>query len=67
MLNLLALYRGRNLQDIKTVTVSTDPRVIRQFVKSVLQSSHTDENDLSLKSIADGQRKALEAILQERD
>lgn len=62
MLNLLALYRGQTLQDVRTVTVTSDPQVIKQFVETVLQS-RGGQRDPSLKAIANGERKALEKIL----
>jgi len=66
MINLIALYRGQTLQDVKTVTVVTDPLIIKTFCKLVLDSSVTDANrDPSIAAVVDGQRKALKTIMEE--
>jgi hypothetical protein len=65
MLNMVALYRGQTLKDTKTVTVTSDPRVIRRFITSVLELTKSEENDPSLRALSRGEEAALKSILRE--
>lgn len=64
MLTFLALYRGRRLGDCQTLTMTTDKKIIRDFAEALLKQKNKMK-DPAVQSVADGERKALEAILKE--
>jgi len=64
MFNLLALYRGKTLGEVKTIVATSDRKIIQSFVEHYLQRQKGANNDPSLDAIDEGTRKALEEILK---
>ena len=64
MLNVVALYRGRTLQDCRAVTVTSDPEVVKQLVVTLLSRAAIPDDE-PLRAVKSGEREALEAILEE--
>jgi hypothetical protein len=60
MLNILALYRG------KTLAVTTDLTIIRDFARRLLSQEET-EHDPPLRAVSEGTREALRLIAGGKD
>lgn len=60
-MNLLALYRGRNLADVELVAVTSRDDLVSQIVEQLLLEPE-DCGDASLAALRSGRRTALQTI-----
>ena len=70
MLNILALYRGKTLGDVRTIAVTSDANIISDFADRLIaanssQKKDLDEEDAALLSLEKGVRQALKIVKHE--
>jgi len=65
MLNVLALYRGETLGEVKTLAATSDFEIIKEFVRSFLRKEIGNNSDPSFSAKNKGILEALENILNE--
>jgi hypothetical protein len=70
MLNLLALYRGKTLGDVRTIAVTCDPKIISDFADrliavNTLQRKNVGEEDEALLLLNKAVEQALRIVKDE--
>jgi hypothetical protein len=66
MLNLLAIYRGRNVNELEAVAVTADIEIVEEVVERILAQPPRNGDDKALGAVEKGRRAALRAILEGR-
>ena len=65
-MNLLALYRGSTIEDIRLVTLTTDEEICATFAEVLLGYVSATEDE-ALMALDDGRKEALRRIVKEHD
>ncbi|MCA1719135.1 MAG: hypothetical protein LC781_20695 [Actinobacteria bacterium] len=64
MSTFLALYRGATVGDARLVAVTAEPSLVTEFVEKLL-GTMPEEEDAVLRSVENGRRRALRAVVSE--
>jgi hypothetical protein len=62
---VVAIYRGRSMDDLELVGASADPMLIRTVGAQLLKECTSPKSDPVLESLQVGQRQALRLIVNE--
>jgi hypothetical protein len=66
MTEFLALYSGATVNSSEVLALSADPRIVRDFAARLLEQPPKVSDDSAVASVAEGRRKALEIVRDER-
>ncbi len=71
-MDLLCLYRGRTLNDLRLISVSTNAALVREFAESMLnamsqEDAETPDTDPAQAATRSGVRQALRIIAGQQD
>jgi hypothetical protein len=64
MNSFIALYYGESIGAARVIAVSASPKLVREFASRMLDDA-SSADDLVLRSVDDGRRRALQLIREE--